>query len=269
MLAISSTMVLKARPSWPSSSPPTWLTRVENEPRETVLAALSNCASGWTSCWRSIQLVTRLTMMISVSRPNCVARSQRTFCSRSSSISTTTRSICSTKVGMSWAMIVSASTLPSAASRASGRMCSTQRRLTTLIASFDGELPTVLSWMKRSSPCSRRSNCSRVCCAWARFSGCSTSLRLRKLIMRSEPETLMALAWPLMFSAMTVEVTMDAKESRARMPMASPSRTSTESCKASEMEEKKRFMAGIADYLFFAWGYSDCPGSFVCPDSCA
>ena len=72
--------------------------------------------------------------------------------------------------------------------------------------------------------------------------------------MRREPDRLIALACPVIFSAMTVEVTIEAKESSARTPMASPSRTSTEACKVCEIEVRKGFMAGIGAYLFFARG---------------
>ena len=66
--------------------------------------------------------------------------------------------------------------------------------------------------------------------------------------MRKEPETLTALARPLMSSAMRVEMTIDASESSASTLMVRPVRTSTEFRKLWVSEGKKRCMVCILDY---------------------
>ncbi|MDI6745684.1 MAG: hypothetical protein QMD17_00935 [Rhodocyclaceae bacterium] len=72
--------------------------------------------------------------------------------------------------------------------------------------------------------------------------------------MRNDPETLTALARPLMSSEITVEIAMEAKESRASVPIAIPSRNSTESRSACEMEEMK-ITVRANYYPFVIYGY--------------
>ena len=228
MVAISATIVLKARPSWPSSSLETRRTRTLNDPWETVLAASSNWTSGWTRWCRSIHTVNMLISTMAASSPSWIARSSLALLSSSSSIRRTTWSISSTKSGMSLAAWSNAAGLPWVAAISSGLICVSQRCKTPRRARMDGASGADLLAAKRSSHCNRRSNLRMVSTACSRFSGCCSSLSVRKLSMRSDPETLTALARPLMSSAIIVEIRMETTESSARKPIRIPMRSSTE-----------------------------------------
>jgi hypothetical protein len=112
---------------------------------------------------------------------------------------------------------------------------------TSCTAFTDGAFAADLATTKRSSPSNRRSKTFMVSSAWTRFSGCRISLSVRKVSIRKEPDTLTALARPLMSSAITVDMTMETKESSARALNATPTRMRTESRRNCEKTGKMRF----------------------------
>lgn len=80
--------------------------------------------------------------------------------------------------------------------------------------------------------------------------------------MRIDPERLIAFALPLLLSAITVEISIDRKESRASVPMAKPRRANTESRRARVMDVKKSLTGCIEAYPHCAAERGGLPGGF-------